>query len=105
MAMRVVSSKGQRLLHWLFLNGSILRRAGPPRRGLRRGVLLWREVALRPAGLGSQAKFRKTPGRAGLARSGHELLVIGNIDLRQEHGTQHLVRLDEVVQVGARIAA
>src|SRR5271165_877063 len=55
----------------------------------------------RPSGLldkGAEAPFAdRRPG------PGHQVLIIGEIDLRQSHHGQDLARLDEMAPIGARI--
>src|ERR1043166_4713012 len=62
-------------------------------------------VAGSPSRLRLCGEVMKTPRADCRAHGRHQLLVIGEIDRGEHHGAEHLVRLDEVVQVGARIVA
>jgi len=70
------------------LNNSILRQRRVSRRGPRRSNLSVAEGRPGPAGLGGGMDLGEPPGRDGGARARSQLLVIGDIDLRSQHGAE-----------------
>src|ERR1700730_2299203 len=76
----------------------------------------WRQVACRgnqgsmvssltgtPCHFRRHAKIIEASRRDGAAHVLHEILVIGEIDFRQQHHAENFSRLDEVMQIGAGI--
>src|SRR4051812_39613859 len=45
------------------------------------------------------AECRKAPLADRGAHAGHQVLVVGKIDLRQQHRAEHLVGADEMMQI------
>src|SRR5712692_8408084 len=83
-----------------------LRRLGVPAGGLARAQSRERrKIAARPARAYLLAKIREPACRDGGPHAVHELLVIGEIDRGNQHRGEDLVRLDEMVQIGARVIA
>ena len=58
---------------------------------------------MRPAGYRFGFEIGETPGRDRRAHAGHQLLVIGEIDGRQQHLAEDFVGLDQMMQIGAGI--
>ena len=64
-----------------------------------------RYIAPLPALACRGTERRKAPLADRGAHAGHQFLIVGEIDLRQQHGAEHLVGADEMMQIGARIIA
>src|SRR6185312_17292605 len=58
------------------------------------------EVALRPAGASCIGISREAAVGNGVAGARDELLIVGEIDLAQDHGAQHFFRPDQMMQIG-----
>jgi hypothetical protein len=74
-----------------------------------RGVVLSRDagvsryIPLRPPFPGHRAKFRKSPRRDRRADACHQVLVIVQVHFTEQHGAQHFVGLDQVMQISPPI--
>ena len=75
------------------------------RRGLCYDSASRRYIALFPCFACRRAEIGERAGADRGTHAHHQLLVISNIDLRQQHGAEHLVGAGEMMQVGARIGA
>src|SRR6516165_8878490 len=84
--------------------------AGTPRRSTqgRSGPKLsraGRNISPRPLLPRALTESCEAACRDGVPDVVHQALVISDVDLRQQHRPQRLARSDEVMQIGARIAA
>src|SRR6185312_4863607 len=64
-----------------------------------------RDIALGPSGARAVAKACKSALRNRVAGVVHQALVVGDIDFRQQHRSQRLTRLHEMMQIGAGVTA
>src|SRR5581483_2380759 len=67
-------------------------------------LMRW-NVPPRPALAGLLAECGEAARGNGVAHPGHQLLVVGEIDGREQHPGERLIGLDEMMQVRARICA
>src|SRR5260370_37751943 len=68
-------------------------------------ALARRDVTLRPVGACAVAKACESSLCNRVPHALHQVLVIRDIDFRQQHRPQRLARLDQMMQIGARAGA
>src|SRR3954466_11532021 len=70
---------------------------------LRAGLALFDIRARGPAFPGLRAEILEAACRDRLAHAAHQVLVIMQVDAGEQHPAQDLIRLDQVMQIGAGI--